>query len=86
MSEIIKSALVKGYEKDTSRIVQMLLKDPTKIPSIILTQQKELKILIEYSELLKKEFSAEINIVKAEDSQEKKAANAMPGKPAIVVS
>ncbi|MCD4666939.1 leucine--tRNA ligase [archaeon] len=81
--KIIKKVLVKGYEKEISKIIPSLIKDPNKIPKIILTQEKELKILKENINLIKNKFVSDINITTAESAEEMKQSS--PGKPAIIL-
>ena len=83
--KVIKKVIVKGYEKETAKIVASLIKNPEKLPKILLTQDYELKILRENKEFFKKEFNCNVEIVKAEDSKEIKARQAFPGKPALII-
>ena len=85
IGEIIKKVLVKGKEKEIGKIVPMLLKDLSKMPEVITSQQDEIKALKEEKNFLEQEFKTKIEIIKAEDSKEAKAKQAMPGKPAILV-
>ena len=75
----------KQYGKDISKLIPSLLKDPTKIPRVILDQGMEIKNLSDNIEKIKQEFNCAVEIEKAEDSKEGKASFAMPNKPAIVV-
>lgn len=81
VGELIKKTMDKEHSEIPS-IVQRVLKDASKMPDFIASQKDEINALEE----LKKKFSAEIKIIKAESSKEQKAVNAMPGKPAIIVS
>ena len=82
MSKIMENTEMKKHSKDIMKIIQKSLK--TGIDNIS-SQNKEFKIINESKEFFKKEFSAEIEITKAEDSKEAKAQQALPGKVAIVV-
>ncbi|MDP2908382.1 MAG: leucine--tRNA ligase [Nanoarchaeota archaeon] len=84
IGEIIKKALVKGHEQDISRIVPRVVKDPSKMPRIITSQQEELKTLEEFRAVIEREFKTRLVVIKAEESKEHKAKLAMPGKPAIL--
>lgn len=75
----------KKHGQDISRIVPAAVKDESKIPKIILSQEEEHKALNEVTDQIAKEFGAEIEIIKAQDSKEAKAKNAQPSKPAILV-
>ena len=86
--EILKKIMgtdLKQHGKEISKMVPMLVKDPSKIPTNILDSQKELDAVDQNKEFIKAEFKCDIEIIKAKDSQHPKAGKAMPGKPAIVV-
>jgi leucyl-tRNA synthetase len=83
--EIIKKVMIKEHGKEISSLVPRLVKDVTKLPSTVTSQDYELKVLKENMDFLINEFKAPVAILKAEESKEAKARNAMPGKPAILV-
>ena len=86
--EIIKSLISGELRKHGDAISKMtprLAADPGRVPSHILGQKKELAAFNEMKEQLAKEFSCSVEIVREQDSQEPKAKNALPGKPAIVI-
>jgi len=85
VGEIIKKVMIPEYGKEISKIVPMIIKDQSKLPEIILGEELELKTLDDARDLLEKEFNAEIEVIKAETSDEPKAKKAMPGKPAIMI-
>ncbi|MFH0775134.1 MAG: hypothetical protein V2A53_06570, partial [bacterium] len=62
-----------------------VLKDPSKLPLVILSQEEEHELLKEAKAKLAERFRAEILVEPAEESTEQKAKNGVPGKPAIVV-
>ncbi|MEA2038003.1 MAG: leucine--tRNA ligase [Nanoarchaeota archaeon] len=76
---------LKKYGKDISRLIPALLKDASKIPTEVLTQEMEFENLIESKEFISKEFNCEVIVEKAEESKEDKAKNASPSKPAILI-
>jgi len=85
VGDLIKICRIQGYEKEISRIIPSLLKNPSKVPKIILTQQEEFELIQENKNYLEKQMNAKIKLIKAEDSREVKAQNAVPGKPAIII-
>ena len=85
MKKIMTKNEFKKYGKDISTLVPKLVKDISKIPDIVLEQKTEFDALND-SKILKEEFKAEIVVEKAEDSKEAKARQAMPSKPAILIS
>jgi hypothetical protein len=76
---------LKKYGKEVSKLIPALLKDASKIPSEVLSQEMEFNNIEESKELIAKEFNCEVIVEKAEESKEDKAKNASPSKPAILV-
>ncbi|MBS3136081.1 leucine--tRNA ligase [Candidatus Woesearchaeota archaeon] len=76
---------LKKHAKEVSGIVLSILKTPSKMPQTILGQKKELENLVAAKSYLEEQLKAEVIIEKAEESKDKKAMNASPGKPAIVI-
>ncbi len=85
MKGVLEEEKMKIKGKEVSKIVMSLLKDVTKIPSLVTSQKEELAALKESTYFLEKEFECKIDIVRAEESQHPKAQSAMPGKPGILV-
>jgi leucyl-tRNA synthetase len=77
ISTIIKAVMDKQHAKEISKLVPSFVKNPKKLPQLVLTQEKEFKRLAENIERLKKEFNLEIEIKKDDPK-------AMPGKPSIL--
>lgn len=77
ISRIIKAVIDKTHTKEISKLVPMFVKNPKKLPEIVLTQEKELKALKENISKFEKEFKLKIEI-KKEDPK------ASPGKPSIL--
>jgi len=86
LDRICENPDFRKYGKDISRIVPSMAKDPSKLPMIVTSQEQEFIALNECKRFLEQEFKTSIEIIKAEDSKEQKARQAMPGKPAILVS
>jgi len=84
-TELIKTCIIPGHEKETASLASTLIKNPEKLPSVVLDEEMEERILRENLSYLKAAFETEITILKAEESTEKKASQAMPGKPAILI-
>ena len=87
--EVIKAAMqnaeLKKHGKEIAQLVPRLMKDVLRIPSKPMNAKDELIFLQDAVAFLKKEFNCEIIVVSEEKSTEKKAGQAMPGKPAIVL-
>jgi leucyl-tRNA synthetase len=84
IGEVMQTDL-KKYGQDITKLIPKLVKDPSKLPFEVVDQATELNALEEAKEVLASEFSASIEIVKAEESKEQKAKQSMPSKPAILV-
>ncbi len=76
---------LRKFGKDISKIIPSVVKDPSKLPSMVLGQEKELENITRAAADLREVFGAEVVIEVAEQSAQAKAKNASPGKPAIVV-
>lgn len=85
MKKVLEQESLKMYGKEVSKIVLSVLKDPSKLPSLVTSQEEEYHLIDEAKDFFSKEFNAKIEIVKAEDSQNQKAQSAMPGKVGILV-
>jgi leucyl-tRNA synthetase len=87
--EILKNIMAtefKRYGQEITKIVPAVLKDPSKLPHIILGQRAETEALMEARGDIEELFDADVQIMPAENSTELKAKNASPGKPAIILS
>jgi leucyl-tRNA synthetase len=82
---LIQHTELKKHGETINKLVPKLINEPARIPQIILGQKKELAAFQSFKEQLAKTFNCSIEIVREQDSQEQKAKNALPGKPAIVV-
>ena len=86
--EILKAVMqtdLKKHGSEITKIVPRLANDTSKIPKIILAEDREYTALKEAVEVLGKEFKCNIEILKESESKEQKAKQAMPGKPAILI-
>ncbi len=87
--EIIKRLLkieeLHSHGQEIAKLTPKLVQDSSKLPLVVLDQKTELELLRENRELLEKAHGCPIEIVRAEDSKEPKAQQAMPGKVAIMV-
>ena len=80
---IMKKVMDKKHGIEISKLVPYIVKDPSKLPSVVLDQVSEYKSLSEISDFLSKEFNCKIEVIEAEDSKSGKAQKAGPGKPGI---
>lgn len=83
---VMKKVMEKEHSKQIAKMVPRLVKDTSKVPSVITDQEGEYRFLMDSRELLKKKFKIDkVEVIRAEDSEESKAVQAMPGKPAILL-
>ena len=86
VGELIRKTIIKEHAKEISAMIPKLVKDPAKVPEIILDQKTEIETLRGSIDKIKQEFKSEaVAVIKAEESEEDKAKQAMPGKPAILL-
>ncbi len=83
MKKVLAEEGMKVKGKEISRIVLSLIKDPSKIPHIVTSQEEELIAMKEAKEFLEKEFSCNVEVSASGDHP--KAKSALPGKVGIVV-
>jgi len=86
LKEIMKDPETRKHGKDVPGIVGALVKDPSRIPSVILSQKEELNSLESSKGLIEKELGCKIEILPADKSTSPRARKAEPGKPGIEVS
>jgi leucyl-tRNA synthetase len=82
LGKVMADENLRKQGKVITKILPSLLK---KGMPAYLSQKEELAVLEENLSFLKREFDAQINVFKAEDSNENKAKQALPSKPAILV-
>ncbi len=86
VGELIKKTMIKEHGKEISKLVPKLVKDPTKFPEVILDQKTEIDAVKDNIDAIKDEFGTDkVAVFKADKGDEKKAKQAMPGKPAILI-
>ena len=89
VGEIMKKVLAveehKMKGKEITKIVTSLVKDASKILSLVTSQEEEMKTMQDAQNFLEKEFACNIEIILAEESDNQKAKSAMPGKVGILV-
>ncbi len=76
---------IKPHGQDVAKIVQAVLKDLGKLPETIIARDKEMEAYNSAKQEIEKEYEAKVTVCDAGTSNEQKAKNAMPGKPAIIV-
>ena len=85
LRKVLEDEMLREKGKEISKIVQSILRDVSKLPSIVTSQEDELNIIKDAKEFLEKEFECPVEIILAEESDHPKANAAMPGKVGILV-
>ena len=85
MRKVLEDDSLKPKGKEITKIVTGLLKDVTRIPSLVTSQEEELKVIQDSTKFLEQEFECSIEIILAEESDLPKAKSAMPGKVGILI-
>jgi len=75
---LIKKLMIKEHSKQVISIIKSIVKNPRKMPEVILSQQKEYDLLKQNKHLIEKEFNTSIEIIKGD-------GKARPSKVAIVL-
>lgn len=86
VKEVLSKVMIPQYGKEISRLVPKVVKDPSKLPAVVLDQKTEAAFMKANTLELKGEFGADVLVETEDESKEPKAKQAMPGKPAIVIS
>jgi leucyl-tRNA synthetase len=85
IKEAMQEPEIKKRGKEAVTYVQYLAKHANELLPEILSEEEELKTLSEAAGFLEKEFGAKVAIEAADKSENPKAKNAVPHKPAIFV-
>ncbi len=73
------------HGKEVKSHLQKLTKNPGKLAPPFESQEEEYEFFKENLKMLKREFNADINLVKEKNAKNKKKSQALPGKPAIIL-
>ncbi len=85
MTKLMADKSFSQHGSEVSKIVPSALKDSSKLPSVITSVEEEFDGLSAVKAKLTEKFGAEINVERAESFKNPKSAQAIPGKPAILV-
>ena len=85
MRKVLETEELKMKGKEVSTIVTSVVKDTSKIPPLVISQEEELKTMLDAKEFLEKEFECKVEILIADESTQPKAKSALPGKVGILV-
>ena len=86
MKKIMKESDLKPHSKSISQITAKILKNVGKYSKISLQSKEEYQFFQEIKPILNKKYQCDIDVVYEGHSKEKKATQALPGRPAIIIS
>ena len=88
--EILKSLMqddnLKRHGKFISKIIGRILKNIGKYSKFSITSEDEYQFFKEIKPVIEKKFQTKVEIILEKNSDEQKAIQALPGKPAIIIS
>ena len=88
--EIMKKLMVnsefKKYSQQINKIVNRILKNVGKYPKFTLSPNDERNFFDEIKLIIEKKYKCKVNVLLEKESKERKASQALPGKPAIIIS
>ena len=85
MKVVLQNPECKVRAGEVAALVQKVLKDPSRIPEMVLHQEAAYQFLKDGVSFFRELCGGEIEVVKEQESAEEKAKQALPGKPSIVV-
>ncbi len=86
MKELMKKENLKVNSKFISQITSKILKNIGKFPRHNLSQSDELQFFKQIELIIQKKYNCEVKILVEHQSESKKAIQALPGRPAIVIT
>ncbi|MBI4145323.1 leucine--tRNA ligase [Candidatus Woesearchaeota archaeon] len=84
--ELIRTVMATALRQHGEEVTKILPKVMNKLPDALLTAEIEHAALKDALDFFEKEFNCPVVVQKESESQEPKAKQALPGKPAIVVA
>ncbi len=81
----IMASDLKQHSKEITKILPVILKNPQKMPEVITNVQHEHDTLLKFKDFIEKQFRSVVELVNADNTEEMKAKQALPGKVAIIV-
>ncbi|KKM71343.1 hypothetical protein LCGC14_1431580 [marine sediment metagenome] len=85
MKELMKNEIFKVHSKFVNQITSKILKNIGKFPNDNLSQSDELQFFKQIELVIQKKFNCEVKVLVEHESESKKAIQALPGRPAIVI-
>jgi len=86
MKNIMQEKQFAPHGKIISQIVAKILKNVGKFPKSILMPKEEFDFFNEIKFIIEKKYNCTVEIIIEKDSKEKKAVQALPARPALIIS
>jgi hypothetical protein len=86
MKKIMQEKEFKPHSKNISQIVAKILKNVGKFSKSILSSKEEFDFFNEIKFIIEKKYDCTAEILIEKDSKESKATQALPGRPALLIS
>ena len=86
MRKLLKEDFLKKKGKFISQVVNKVLKNIGKFSNFVLTSKEEYRFFCEIKPVITKKFKCRVEIVFEVESKDQKAIQALPGKPALLIS
>jgi hypothetical protein len=86
MKKVMRESDLKPHGKSISQITAKILKNVGKFSKISLSSGEESQFFQEIKPILNKKYECDIEVLNEKNSKEKKASQALPGRPAIIIS
>ncbi|MBD3254467.1 MAG: leucine--tRNA ligase [Candidatus Lokiarchaeota archaeon] len=86
MKDIMKNPKFRRRGKIINKIISKVIKNVGKFPKVILSQEDEINFYNEISSIVKNKYNCKVKISTENESSNPKSAQALPGRPALIVS
>jgi len=86
LKKIMKESDLKPHGKSIGQITAKILKNVGKYSKISLSSEEESQFFQEIKPILNKKYQCDIEVLNEKETKEKKASQALPGRPAIIIS
>jgi len=75
---VIEAIMIKEHADEIRKLIPRLVNDVSKIPQVILDQDKEYRLFVQAKDVFEKEFNLKFQV-------KKNSEKALPGKPALLI-
>jgi hypothetical protein len=86
MKKLMKNNDFKKYGSKISMFVNRILRNIGKYPKFTISSDEEFQFFNEIKSIIESKHNCKVDIIFEKDSDQQKANQALPGKPAIVIS